>query len=1163
MDIDEDNEDEEVSIDFSKIKNLFKKKKKASEETKEISKAEEEKEEPQKEEKEKTQESEEIKEDEEINIDFSKIKNLFKKKKEVMEEAKTEISEKVKEPKQGVKEETEEDEEINIDFSKIKNIFKREKEEKTKTPEGGKKSEEAEDEEISIDFGKIKNFFKGLKEKKSEKGGDEEEISLNVRKTIDFFNKHKQALVPTLLIIIAISFSIYLRIQPAYLPATDDWARNAVYNQISSSIRTQIDQQYPNLPDANKNSLVDTELKKILKEQKEVIEQQIKATSNYFKTELQRDNGKTHILDIDSYYWIRHAQNVLKNGHPGDELRDGKPYDNHMYAPLGRYVPPDMFHAYFQAYLYKVVHFFNRNLDFITFVFYVPIILSAIAVFPAFFIGRRLGGNFGGFISAFIFAIHPALLPRTSGGVIDTDPHNVLFPLLITWLFLEAFETENIKNRIIYSSLAGFLVGLFSLTWGGWFYIFDFILFASIFYFFYFIALHRNEIKNPIQFIKKPTFYNTLTLVIIFVVSSALFTSIFTNFRNFNDAFLIGPLAFAKLKQVAITTVWPNVFTTVAEQNPASLNSVISEIGLRNLLLFLISLTGITLTMLRKETKKASDLWFILGSVIWFIIILGIRPQNLTWFLVLISLPVIVKLIIIVKEKDTEVDIKAAILLILWFVSTIYASVKGVRYMLLAVPAFAIALGVALGIGYYYLYSLITKGLKINKNISKVLVIMLLSLLLLGPYKSVRVIAKNEIPLINDDWYNSLQKINLEAKPNAIINSWWDYGHWFKMIGDRAVTFDGTSQNSPNAHWIGSVLLTEDEKYAVGILRMVDCGQDNAFEELNKVIKDEAKSISILEEIVRLDKDEAKSILLKEGLNEEEANNVLKYTYCEPPEDYFITSYDMIGKSGVWAHFGSWDFDRALMYNTLKKEEYRDDSEKSISFLQNRFNYTREKAESIYYEVQSIKNDAEANSWIAPWPSYAGSSGCGKTEENKISCSIGQGLQVEINLETLQADIQTPQGIKHPNSVVLPLEDGGYKEKQFNDTIGVSMTLIPTGEESYNALILSPQLAKSMFTIMFYLNGHGLKYFDKFSDVRDITGGRIIVWKVNWQGNSTNLLEYYQPKPAPEEGLVNESQEIMEQELINESSKEIIEQENISSSINNSQGINTSNNSSE
>ncbi len=1174
MGFDEDNEDEEINLDFSKIKNLFKKKKKVSEETKqEVKPAEERKEEPV------TEEHKSQSEEAQSSEEKQEEPQQETKEEPVVAETKTE--------------ESEEDEEINIDFSKIKNLFKKKEDEKSETKEEAKSTDEAEDEEISFDFGKVKNFFKGLKEgakeKKPGEEKDDEEISLDIRKTMDFFGKNKKILIPALLIIIAIFFSVYIRIQPAYLPSTDDWARSAAYNQIKSSIRSQINQQYPNLPDANKNSLVETEFQKVWKEQKAQIEGQIKATSNYFKTRLQNDKGQTYLLAIDPYFWMRHAQNVLENGHPGDELRNDKPYDTHMYAPIGRPVPPDMFHAYFEAYLYKFFHLFNRNLELMTLVFYVPVILAALCIFPAFFIGKRLAGNFGGFVAAFIIAVHPAFLTRTAAGFADTDAYNVLFPLLITWLFLEAFETENKRKMIAYSSIAGLLVGLFSITWGGWFYIFDFILLVSVVYLLFFIILNKNELKNIKQFIKESTFYNTLTTIGIFIISSALFTSLFTSFSNFKNAFLVGPLGFVRLKQVAITSIWPNVYTTVAEQNPASLNSVISQIGVGSVLLFLIGLTGITLTMIRKKTKKSSDLWFVIGSIIWFIIILGIRPQNLIWFLGLISLPIIIKLILIIKNKDTGVDIKAAILLILWFTSTIYASVKGVRFTLLAVPAFAIALGVALGTGYYYLHTLVTKGLKINKKISKVLVIILLCLLLLGPYRSAKGTAKNEIPSMNDAWYSSLQKIDLEAEPDAIINSWWDFGHWFKAIGNRAVTFDGTSQNSPNAHWIGSTLLTDDEDYAVGVLRMVDCGQNNAFKELNKVITDGAKSIDILEEIVRLNKEKASSVLLKNGLSEEEVNNVLEFTHCIPPENYFITSYDMVGKSGVWAHFGSWDFDRSLMYNTLKKKEYVDDSEKGISFLQDRFDYTREQAESIYYDIQSIQNDAEANSWIAPWPSYSGSGGCSKIEDGKIGCGIGQGLQVEIDLKTLQADIQTAQGIMHPDSVVLPLEDGSYRKKEFNNTIGISMMLIPTGEDSYSTLMMHPDLDKSMFTIMFYLNGHGLKYFEKFSDTTDITGGRIIVWKVNWQGNSTNLFEYYQPKPEPEEELeeepisqkssisegletksqsneskkaINESPEILEEEFANES-KEITEEDNISQSTNNSQDINITDNSSD
>jgi hypothetical protein len=61
------------------------------------------------------------------------------------------------------------------------------------------------------------------------------------------------------------------------------------------------------------------------------------------------------------------------------------------------------------------------------------------------------------------------------------------------------------------------------------------------------------------------------------------------------------------------------------------------------------------------------------------------------------------------------------------------------------------------------------------------------------------------------------------------------------------------------------------------------------------------------------------------------------------------------------------------------------------------------------------------------------------------------------------------------------------------------------------------------------MNGHGLKYFDKFSDERGINGGRVIVWKVNWQGNATNILEEFkEPEIKKEETgeISNTSSEI-------------------------------------
>ena len=85
--------------------------------------------------------------------------------------------------------------------------------------------------------------------------------------------------------------------------------------------------------------------------------------------------------------------------------------------------------------------------------------------------------------------------------------------------------------------------------------------------------------------------------------------------------------------------------------------------------------------------------------------------------------------------------------------------------------------------------------------------------------------------------------------------------------------------------------------------------------------------LSFFNEIIPLDKPEAENALLKHGFSDENISKILKYTHCDPPDNYFITSADMVNKAGVWGHFGSWDFDRALIYNTLKKKEYVDDLE--------------------------------------------------------------------------------------------------------------------------------------------------------------------------------------------------------------------------------------------
>ena len=100
----------------------------------------------------------------------------------------------------------------------------------------------------------------------------------------------------------------------------------------------------------------------------------------------------------------------------------------------------------------------------------------------------------------------------------------------------------------------------------------------------------------------------------------------------------------------------------------------------------------------------------------------------------------------------------------------------------------------------------------------------------------------------------------------------------------------------------------------------------------------------------------------------------------------------------------------------------------------------------------------------------------------------------------------------NPEEIILPEEDGSYTRRKFPSTLSASVMMKPLGNGRYTAFIMDPPHADSLFSKLMFFDGHGLKYFEKFSDEQTISGGRVIVWKVNWDGNETNKLTLWAPK---------------------------------------------------
>ncbi len=964
-----------------------------------------------------------------------------------------------------------------------------------------------QDDEIIFDLKKVKSWFsKKDKEKKLEKKNSEEGIELDWNATKKFFKKYGTIF----LILIPIIITIYLRVQPMYLPATDDWAANSVNSYFKSQITAQVNQQYPNLPDANKAKLVENEFEKFKQQNKEMIDQQIKLTSQQFKERMMYESGKSkyvYLGDIDSYYWLRDARKIIETGHNCDEIDEKKKLcygDTYTHAPLKSAVPlgKEQTNAYVYSiiYMYKFLKLFNPDITIMQASFYVPITYAVISAIIAFLIGAAIAGNIGGLVASILVSTNPIALSRTMGS--DNDPQNILYPLLIVLFFIYTFESKELKKSLIFGTLAGLSTALYAWAWQGWWFIFDFLIGTIAIYGAVLITKEIRQKKRLKNIFRTTEVKQLLMNAGIYAALTTVLVSIIINSKEILKV-ITGPLWFTQSKEAALGTYWPNVLVTVAEFNPATLNQIMGQMGGK--VFFFLGLMGLVFVMIKGKKIIKEQKYLLAFSALVYLFLAskyGTTLQPMT-FMVLLGTPIAAGLILFILRPELKTDMKLAILLAIWFAATTYAALKGVRFTLLMVSTFGIAFAITINALYKIISRWMNSELKISESLSKGILIILIALLMIAPVKAGYSVAKNFIPSVNDAWYGALTNIKDNSQPDAIINSWWDFGHWFKYLADRRVTLDGSSQSGPPLYWLGKILTTDDERQAVGILRMLDCGSNNAFDELNKIVKDTAKSVKILNKIVTQDKTEAEKTLSRIGLNKKQITDVIQYTHCKPPEDFFITSADMIGKAGVWGHFGNWNFTRAEMYEKVKGKSLEEG--KKI-LMGEKFGLKEQEAESTYFDIQS----QDGNQWITPWPGYlTGVKPC-KSEDNKevLICpqnAGGQQLNFAVNLTTMDVTIPgTRQEVK-PTSIVYPTKNGTAEKKFQGNVIGASLILIPTAT-GFKSILAHPLVANSMFTRLFFMEGNGLRYFDKFDDRQGLTGGRIIVWKVDWEGKDANSL---------------------------------------------------------
>ncbi|MBA2861390.1 STT3 domain-containing protein [Methanococcus maripaludis] len=773
--------------------------------------------------------------------------------------------------------------------------------------------------------------------------------------------------------------------------------------------------------------------------------------NSYLQEMFSDENGRMYLTALDPYYYLRMTENYVNSGYSnvGETTVeiDGEnvPYDTIQYAPPGREAGSVSALSIVTVLVYSIWNSFDSTVTILNAAFWVPAIMSTLLGIPVFFIIRRnTSSNIGGLVGSLILISSPSLIYKTSAGFADTPIFEILPLLFIVWMIMEAIHAQdNAKKSGIFGGIAAILIGLYPMMWSGWWYAFDITAGFLVLYSIYEYITKSKNLKNVIK----------TSLITLF--GGAVLVSISTGLSGFISG-ILSPVGFTVINEATRITGWPNVYTTVSELAIPTMDEIIEN--------------------------SVGSIWLLIAGIS------GILLSFVSF-----------------RHEKREIDIKYALYLTLWLIATVYAATKGIRFVALMAPALAIGIGIFTGqieniikryekkveyilypvIGILSLISLYKYGGEIlnilipTTYVPIALYLSVIALICLAVYKIVDIISEKgnavkkcfgillavmmvlpsmaaavpfyTAPTMNDGWMNSLNWIKTETPENSVVTCWWDNGHIYTWATRKMVTFDGGSQNTPRAYWVGRAFSTSDEDLSVGILRMLATSGDNAYSDDSILIeKTESikETVDILNKILPLTRTEAKTILVNEyGLTDAESEEILDSTHPEDTNpDYLITYNRMTSIASVWSMFGNWNF--SLPAST-------ENSDREMGYYQQLSGSAQEinGTTVIYIPLQStdtysIVNIIEIDSEIRM--------------ANAVIDSDGQ------------AEMQTPNFHK----LILKIDENVYEEEiNANGDYSEIIRLEKLSDGTYQvyAWISSKNLENSVYTKLHFLDGYGLE----------------------------------------------------------------------------------------
>ena len=698
------------------------------------------------------------------------------------------------------------------------------------------------------------------------------------------------------------------------------------------------------------------------------------------------------------------------------------------------------------------------------------------------------------------------------------------------WAAMAAMAAQGARRQSMYGVLAGIFAGLHAWAWRGWVFPYMVLVAGLVGHGLLHSARHVIH-KRTLRVWQAIEVRRTALVIMVFYVAAGLCTTLVGSEEPYLQILykalrpVIGAVAGESPGSGVEQSYWPNALTTVVELLQPQLGTIAHSVG--GAFFLLGGLAGLLLLLLPKGRWHWWHFAVLLCGMALYGYSLTGSALSRAATVGLFAAPLAVALLLQLGDDEVsgEAHGGAAVIVVVWFLAAVYVAYGGLRFLLLLGSPFGIAFAVAIDRLYAWIRSLVHGASIWYQVVIQALLCIVLMLTLLQPLRWGYTTARSYNPAMHDAWWESLTYLRDAAQPDAIVNTWWDYGHWVKYVAERPVSNDGSSLLTHIPHWLGKALVAPNEKESVGVLRMLNCGSDatplpegkqGAYGKILSTGRNPGMAYTIVADLVTLDRTAAESYLAQRGFTAFERASIFRSTHCVPPEAYLILSSELLPKRWSWLSLGLWDPRRAHIARRSQVLSL----EEAVAELVQHFGYSEQEAAKLYVQVREQMAAGQLDHFITPaqshlLPHWLPCRAVRGTPE--MVCELQAGMTGATS--TLQAFVYNPTSPQDARLHIRQRQGGdlsgeitegtpavvvlagaqGMQETAFTSPTHPDLGVL-VDMPNQRVLVGAPPLVRSTFVHLMYLDGRYTTHYEKFDDRTTDTGERIVTWKINWNG---------------------------------------------------------------